>query len=307
MEKVIVILGPTGVGKTKLSIAVAKKFSGEIINGDSMQVYKGMDIGTAKIKEKEMEFIPHHLFDILNINQDNSISDNQIRVRVTIENIIQHHKLPIIVGGTGLYLKSALYDYDFEEIYQHNVEIEVKYQHLNNEELHQYLASFDKVSANKFHPNNRRRILRAIEIYETLGITKEEHEAKQEHKCLYDVLFLGLHAQRVILHKLIDRRVEQMFIEGLEEEVNKLYQTEGFINSTAFQAIGYKEFLPYFNGHVSLLDIKNQIKIHTHQYAKRQYTWFRHQLPVKWIEVDVDNFDNTIKNAFKIIECFLDN
>ena len=301
MKKVIVIVGPTGVGKTKLSIALAKKYNGEIINGDSMQVYKEMNIGTAKIKEEEKEGIPHHLFSILSFNESNSIYDFQKLVRNKIEEISNKNKLPIIVGGTGLYLKACLYDYEFNET-KDNSELVKKYENYTNEELHNVLKELDEESANKIHFNNRRRVLRAIEICLENGASKTEIEAKQEHKMIYDATIIGLTIDRKILHEIQDKRVDLMMEEGLLKEVESLIKNEDFLKNTASQAIGYKEFIPYFNNEISLEEAINQVKIHTHQYAKRQYTFFRNQLNVSWVEVDLLNFNKTIETVNNIID-----
>lgn len=301
MRKVIVIVGPTGVGKTKLSIEIAKKYNGEIINGDSMQVYKEMNIGTAKIKEEEKQGIPHHLFSILSFKESNSIYDFQTLVRNKIEEIISRNKLPIIVGGTGLYLKACLYDYEFLES-KESSKLMKKYEDYSNEELHNELKKMDVVSANKIHSNNRRRVLRAIEICLTNGESKSNLEAKQEHKLIYDALIIGLTLERKILHNIQDTRVDEMINEGLIEEVRNLITNKDFLNNTASQAIGYKEFIPYFKNEISLEEAIDQIKIHTHQYAKRQYTFFRNQLNVNWVEVDLNNFNKTIETVNNIID-----
>lgn len=300
MQKVIVIVGPTGVGKTKLSIELAKRYNGEIINGDSMQIYKEMNIGTAKIKDEEKEGIPHHLFSILSINESNSIYDFQKLVRNKIEEIASRNKLPIIVGGTGLYLKACLYDYEFKES-NDNSELMKKYENYTNEELHNILKELDLESASKIHFNNRRRVLRAIEIYLS-GESKSSVEAKQEHKLIYDAIIIGLTMDRNKLHQVQDTRVDQMIEEGLIKEVETIINNPYFINSTASQAIGYKEFIPYFNKEIDLNNAIEQVKIHTHQYAKRQYTFFKNQLNVNWVEVDLNNFNKTIEIVNNIID-----
>ena len=301
MQRVVVIVGPTGVGKTKLSVELAKRLNGEIINGDSMQIYKEMSIGTAKIKEEEKEGIPHHLFSILSINESNSIYEFQTLVRNKISEIASRNKLPIIVGGTGLYLKACLYDYEFKES-SSNDEIIKKYENYSNEELHLELVKLDKETSEKVHPNNRRRVLRAIQIALENDENKSSLEAKQEHKPIYDAVIIGLTLDRKVLHHRQDLRVDQMMEEGLLNEVETLVNNEAFLNNTASQAIGYKEFIPYFKNEISLEESINQVKIHTHQYAKRQYTFFRHQLNVNWVEVDLENFNNVVETANNIID-----
>lgn len=301
MQKVIVIVGPTGVGKTKLSVELAKRLNGEIINGDSMQIYKEMNIGTAKIKEEEKENIPHHLFSILSINESNSIYEFQSLVRNKIDEISSRNKLPIIVGGTGLYLKACLYDYEFKE-FSSNDDILKKYENHSNEELHLELEKLDKETSEKVHPNNRRRVLRAIQIALENEENKSSLEKKQEHKLIYDAVIIGLTLDRKILHARQDLRVDEMIKEGLLKEVESLVNNQDFLNNTASQAIGYKEFIPYFKNEITLQEAINQVKIHTHQYAKRQYTFFRNQLNVNWVEVDLNNFNKVVETANNIID-----
>ena len=305
MKQVLVILGPTGVGKTKLSIELAKEFGYEIISGDSMQIYKGMDIGTAKVRKEEMEGIRHHLIDVKEVNENYSCADFQETVRKKIDEIIARGNKALIVGGTGLYLRSCLYDYTFSKEAERDSSLMEKYKDYTNEELYNHLKDIDEESAKILHPNNRRRVLRAIEIFETSGTTKSEVLNNQEHKPIYDALVIGLDLDRKLLHERQNQRVDIMFEEGLEEEVKKLYNTQGFLDSTASRGIGYKEFFPYFEGKISLEEVKEQIKIHTHQYAKRQFTWFRNQMDVNWLTADIENFDNTINEAKKLVNLWL--
>ena len=305
MKQVLVIVGPTGVGKTKLSIELAKEFGYEIISGDSMQIYKGMDIGTAKVKKEEMEGIRHHLIDVKEVNENYSCADFQETVRKKIDEIIARCNKALIVGGTGLYLRSCLYDYTFSKEAERDSSLMEKYKDYTNEELYNHLKDIDEESAKILHPNNRRRVLRAIEIFETSGTTKSEVLNNQEHKPIYDALVIGLDLDRKLLHERQNQRVDIMFEEGLEEEVKKLYNTQGFLDSTASRGIGYKEFFPYFEGKISLEEVKEQIKIHTHQYAKRQFTWFRNQMDVNWLTADIENFDNTINEAKNLVDLWL--
>ena len=305
MKQVLVIVGPTGVGKTKLSIELAKEFGYEIISGDSMQIYKGMDIGTAKVKKEEMEGIRHHLIDVKEVNENYSCADFQETVRKKIDEIIARGNKALIVGGTGLYLRSTLYDYTFSKEAERDSSLMEKYKDYTNEELYNHLKDIDEESAKILHPNNRRRVLRAIEIFETSGTTKSEVLNNQEHKPIYDALVIGLDLDRKLLHERQNQRVDIMFEEGLEEEVKKLYNTQGFLDSTASRGIGYKEFFPYFEGKISLEEVKEQIKIHTHQYAKRQFTWFRNQMDVNWLTADIENFNNTINEAKNLVNLWL--
>lgn len=305
MKQVLVIVGPTGVGKTKLSIALAKEYGYEIISGDSMQIYKGMDIGTAKVRKDEMDGIVHHLIDVKEVNENYSCADFQETVRKKIDEIISKGKKALIVGGTGLYLRSLLYDYTFSKEAERNNSLMQKFKDYSNEELYDHLKKIDEESAKILHPNNRRRVLRAIEIYEISGTTKSENLNNQEHKLIYDALILGLDLDRKLLHERQNKRVDLMIKEGLEEEVKKLYNTKGFLDSTASKGIGYKEFFPYFEGKITLEEVIEQIKIHTHQYAKRQFTWFRNQMNVNWLTADIENFDNTINEAKKLVNLWI--
>ncbi|WP_415980861.1 tRNA (adenosine(37)-N6)-dimethylallyltransferase MiaA [Faecalicoccus pleomorphus] len=282
MDKVLVIVGPTGIGKTSLSIQLAKAFHGEIISGDSMQVYDQMDIGTAKITKEEMEGIPHYLVGIQAYDKPYNVKIFQEKARESIQKILQKQKLPILCGGTGLYLKAALYDYVFEE--ETFDEAYTKYlETLNNDQLYDLLKSKDPLSCEKIHPNNRKRVIRALQIVHE-GPSKSQREALQEHKPMYDIYFLGLDMDRGLLYERINQRVETMFEQGLVQEATRLFQDSKTWNYTSFQGIGYKEFRPYFEGTETLDRVKENIKKHSRQYAKRQYTWFKHQMPVHWFD-----------------------
>ncbi len=297
MDKVLVICGPTCVGKTSLSINLAKALNGEIINGDSMQVYKEMNVGTAKISEKEKEGIAHHLFDIKNIQQSFSVAEFQKLIRQTISETTEKHKLPIIVGGTGLYLKAGLYDYLFQENQPTDYKLDVK----TTEELYLQLQELDEKTALTIHPNNRKRIIRAIELFYETGVGKEGLNKLQEHKPLYDVIYIGLTRPRSELYTLIDERVDKMMSQGLEQEARYVL-TNASANSTALQAIGYKEFRSYLEGNSTLEEVAAAIKSNTHKFAKRQYTWFNHQMDVKWIDVQNKTIEQIEKEALTIIE-----
>ncbi len=281
-QKVLAIVGPTASGKSALAIRLAKALNGEIISADSMQVYKGMDIGTAKITPEEMEGIPHFLIDIQKPNDPYNVRIFQQVCREAIENIASRGRLPIICGGTGLYLKGALYDYDFPED-QEDPELKEYLESLSNEQLWQLLEEKDPSSLSKLHINNRKRLLRAATLANS-PVSKSEREDRQSHQPLYDVLFLGLDPDRDLLEARIEKRVDQMMKAGLPEEVRSVFQTPESQEWTSFQGIGYKEFKQWLNGEDDLNSIRNQIIIHTRQYAKRQMTWFRHQMPVVWID-----------------------
>lgn len=286
-EKVVVIIGPTAVGKTKLSIALAKALNGEIISGDSMQIYRTMDIGTAKVTKEEMAGVPHYMIDIKDPEDSFSVAEFQGLVRSHIQEITARGKLPIIVGGTGLYIQSVLYDYQFtdeagdsvyrEEMEKLAVERGVEY-------VYQKLQEVDPESAGRIHANNVRRVIRALEIFHATGKKMSEQLEEQEHELLYDVSLVGLTMDREILYDRINLRVDIMMDQGLLQEVNRLY-TDGIRDCQSIQAIGYKELYGYFEGRVSLEGAIEQLKTNSRRYAKRQLTWFRNKMNVTWFDV----------------------
>ena len=283
---VIVITGPTAVGKTKLSIELAKYLNGEIINADSTQVYRKMDIGTAKVTEEEKEGIPHHLFDIRDIDEEYTVYDYQKDCRACIDDILNRGKTPIMVGGTGLYIKAALYDYNFSD-----EDISYNYDEYSDEELYKELLSVDPNT--DVHPNNRKRVERAITYYRNHNKPMSENEKSE--KLLYDSVFIGLTTERELLYERINNRVDKMVEAGLIEEAKSLYDLN--VNSRALLTpICYKELFMYFDGSTTLEEALDLIKQRSRKYAKRQYTWFRHQLDVKWYEVDFENFNSTVNN-----------
>lgn len=294
MEKVIVIVGPTAVGKTRSAVDLAKKYNGEVISGDSMQIYQGMDIGTAKVTKAEMEGVVHHLIDIRTPFEDYSVSDFQQDVRNLINDISSRNKMPIICGGTGLYIKAALYDYTFEKSITNPKKMAEKYKDYSNEELYAHLKDVDPLATRNIHPNNRRRVLRAIEIFETTGHRKSEMEDAQKHEMIYDAYLVGLTLPREKLVERINQRVDLMMSEGLEEEVKRLVESGAHDQLQSMRGIGYKEWFPYFKGECQKEDVIEQIKIHSRQYAKRQYTWFNHQMKVHWYNVSLDHFRKTL-------------
>lgn len=299
---VLCIVGPTAVGKTKMSIELAKQLNGEIISGDSMQIYRGMDIGTAKATMDERQGIPHHLIDEKNPDEPYSVAAFQQTVRAKIEEIKSRGKLPIIVGGTGLYIKSVLYDYEFAGESESKEIDEAKYGHLSNEELHAKLAAVDEAGAKDIHPNNRKRVIRALEIYETSGVKKSEMIEKQEHKMIYDACLIGLTDDRTVLYDRINKRVDVMYETGLVEEVKALFDQGIPAESQSIRAIGYKELYDYFKGFISLEESKELIKRNSRRYAKRQYTWFNNQMDVTWFKVDVQHFDKTVKEVLTYVQ-----
>lgn len=291
---IIVITGPTGVGKTKLSIELAKRYNAEIINGDAVQVYKGLDIGSAKVTEEEKENIPHHLFDIKEVNEDYSIFDYQKDCRKLIVEITKKGKNTIIVGGTGLYIKSALYDYTLSE----NKEINNQYEDKTTEELYQELVKLDKDI--KIDKDNRRRVVRALNYYLETG--KSISNNKNGNKLLYDAIFIGLTMNdRNKLYERINNRVDKMIENGLVSEVKSFYD-KGIRTKPLLSAIGYKEMYLYFDNKISYDEAIELIKRDSRRYAKRQYTFFNHQFDTKWFDVNFDNFNETIDEVINYIE-----
>ena len=291
MKKILVITGPTAVGKTKLSIELAKKYNGEIINADAVQVYKGLDIGSAKVTEEEKEGIPHYLLSIKEVDEDYTIYHYQKDCREKIKEIQERGKIPIIVGGTGLYIKAALYDYKLTEEKEKDT-----YDNLTNEELYKKLTELDKdIIIDK---NNRRRLIRAINYY------KENNKSINKNKTdklLYDALFIGLTTDRQILYNKINKRVDKMIENGLIDEVKSFYD-KGVKTKPLLNAIGYKEVYSYLDRNISKEEMIEKIKQNSRHYAKRQYTFFNHQLKIKWFETDYNDFNNTIKEVESYID-----
>ncbi|QGQ46302.1 tRNA (adenosine(37)-N6)-dimethylallyltransferase MiaA [Metabacillus sediminilitoris] len=303
-RKLVVIIGPTAVGKTKLSIDLAHRLNGEIISGDSMQIYKGMDIGTAKITEAEMEGIKHHLLDIKNPDEDFSVAEFQHRVRPLIDEISNQSKTPMIVGGTGLYIQSVLYNYQFTENpsdpeFRSNMELVLKEK--GEHAIHEMLEKIDPESASKIHPNNSRRVIRALEVFHCTNKPMSEYISSQEQELLYDVALVGLTMDRDILYERINKRVDIMVAQGLFEEVKWLYD-KGIRNTQSIQAIGYKEIYDYFDGKITFDDAINQLKQNSRRYAKRQLTWFRNKMDVNWFDMTPPiNYNNMVDEIFTYI------
>lgn len=286
-EKLLVLIGPTAVGKTKLSIDLAKRFNGEIISGDSMQIYKGMDIGTAKITSQEMEGIPHHLIDIKSPEEPFSVAEFQELVREKISEIASRGKLPMIVGGTGLYIQSVIYDYQFSDApsdSEFRTMLEKIAEEQGNEELYERLKKVDPDSAERIHPNNVRRVIRALEVFQCTGKTMTEYQQDQQPELLYDTCLIGLTMERELLYNRINQRVDIMKEQGLVEEVRALFES-GLRECQSIQAIGYKELYDYFEGKVSFETAIENLKQNSRRYAKRQLTWFRNKMDVEWFEM----------------------
>lgn len=291
---VVAIIGPTASGKTALSIKLAKEIDGEVINGDSMQIYKQLDIGTAKITEQEMEGVPHHLLSIKEPTESFSVAEYQKLVRAKIEEIQSRGKIPIIVGGTGLYIQSVLYDFVFTEEEVDEEARKAYYDELavvGPEKMHEKLAKLDPKTAAEIHPNNTRRVIRAIELIEQAGIAKSSEEHHRGDVALYNHLIIGLDLDRDVLYDRINRRVNIMIEQGLEQEVRALYE-QNIRDVQSVKAIGYKEFYDYFDGRLTFEEAVEAIKQNSRRYAKRQLTYFRNKLDVKWVS---NNWDEVKK------------
>ncbi len=289
---IVVIVGPTGVGKTKLSVELAKKINGEIINADSTQVYRNLDIATAKVTEEEKENIPHHLFDIKDITDDYTVYDYQKDARSKIEEVLKKGKTPILVGGTGLYIKACLYNYEFTNTKNNNT-----YDDISTEELYNKLLKIDNTT--DIHKNNRKRIIRALNYYEDTNMSISSKE--KSNKLLYDAIFIGLRTDRETLYERINKRVDIMVSNGLLKESKRIYDSN-IRTKAILTPIGYKELFPYFEGVSTLEECLDKIKQDSRKYAKRQDTWNRHQFDVNWIDVDFNNFDNTVNEAINLIK-----
>lgn len=280
---IISVVGPTGVGKTKMSIELAKKYNAIVVNCDAMQVYKELNIGTAKVTEEEKDNIPHYLLDICEVEDNYTVFDYQKDLRQILNKY--KNKNIILVGGTGLYLKAGLFDYRFNE-----EKVNKTYDDLTNEEL--YKLAMEKDSNMDIHQNNRKRLIRFL--------NKETVETV-EPILLYDTIFIGLTTDRAKLYEKINKRVDEMFECGLLEEVKSLYD-RGINSKSVNTGIGYKEIYEYFKGNISLEEASDLIKQRSRKYAKRQYTWFNNQMNIKWFNVNYDDFDETIKDVITYIE-----
>ena len=305
MKKPLVVLtGPTAVGKTKLSISLAKALNGEIISADSMQVYKYMDIGSAKITEKEMDGVPHHLIDVLSPFEEFHIVRFQELAKKAMEDIYNRGKTPVFVGGTGFYIQAITKDIDFtegEEDKQYREELSRLAAEKGNEFLHEMLREVDKKSAEEIHANNVKRVIRALEFYKENGFPISQHNEEQKQtETPYNLAYFVLNAPRDLLYERIDRRVDEMMENGLVKEVQKLKDMGCRREMTSMQGLGYKEILSFLDGEIPLDEAVRILKRDTRHFAKRQLTWFRRESDVIWVDKDKFSFDEE-----KILEYML--
>ena len=277
--KVLILTGPTAVGKTELSIALAKRFGAEIISADSMQIYQGMNIGTAKITPQEMQGVVHHMLDIVPVTHSYSVAEYQSAAFSLIDRLLQQKKLPMVVGGTGLYIHSLMYDVDFSSAAA-DTSLRKTLEALSNEELHERLQQLDAASAARIHQNDKKRMIRRLEVLAHGCSTEFDFRKKNDR---YDFILIGITDQRDVLYQNINRRVDQMVAMGLCDEARLLYDRYGEA-LTALKAIGYKEWIPYFQGSATKAEAIEAIKQNTRRYAKRQLTWFRREEAITWFD-----------------------
>lgn len=303
-EKIIILTGPTGIGKTEISLRIADDLNTEIISADSMQIYKYMDIGTAKADDYQREAIYHHLIDVVAPDEEFSVSDFKNKAFKIISRLNKEEKIPLVVGGTGLYLNSLIYDLNFSSI-RGNDEIREKYEYMalkqGNTYLHNILKSIDRQSYEKINANDRKRIIRALEIFELTGKTMSEYNKNfRRPNDKYDIALICLNMDRSKLYDRINSRVDKMLDAGLIEEVEKLVSLGYTKNLQSMQAIGYKEILMYFNREITKDEAIEKIKQGSRNYAKRQLTWFRRYANAKWIDMEeynnIDALSYYIKN-----------
>lgn len=303
-QPLLVLIGPTAVGKTRTSLDIAKAWNAEIISGDSMQVYRTMDIGTAKLPFEEREGVPHHLIDICDPEYPYSVADFQTNAKACIEDIASRGKLPFIVGGTGLYIESVCYNYQFadngsDEAFRDE---QMRYaEQYGVEALHKRLAEIDPPAALRLHPNDTRRVIRALEVYHLTGQTFTEQQAGQTKESPYELCIIGLTMDREELYRRINERVDVMIEQGLVAEVERLLSRNLPPNTVSMQGLGYKEIAMYLQGECSLESAIELLKRDTRRFAKRQLSWFRHMSDIHWIDMR-GNFNNNLKSIYDIIE-----
>lgn len=286
-KPLVILTGPTAVGKTALSIMLAKAIGGEIISADSMQVYRYMDIGTAKIKPEETEGVPHHLIDVLNPTEDFNVTAFQTMAKQAINEIYSRGRIPIVAGGTGFYIQSLLYDISFEEteVSSYREELTAYYKAYGAHALHEELKKVDPVSYEEIHENNVKRVIRALEFYHDTGYPISEHnKAQRQKESPYNFEYFVLNDDREVLYRRIEKRIDTMIEQGLIEEVQSLLDYGCQPDMVSMQGLGYKEIISYLNGECSLEEAVYILKRDTRHFAKRQLTWFRREKEVTWID-----------------------
>ena len=288
-KPLIVVTGPTAVGKTALSVLLAKKINGAVVSADSMQVYKGMDIGSAKVTHEEMQGVRHYLIDILDPKDEFNVYIFKQMAENAISEIYADGKIPVIAGGTGFYIQALLYDIDFTET-DDDEEARSKMREFADRSgpkaLHDKLRQVDPVSADAIHENNVKRVIRALEYYEKTGKRISEHNLEQrQNTSPYDFEYFVINDDRAVLYDRINKRVDEMISSGLEAEVRSLYDAGMREDDISMKGIGYREFFPYFDNRITLDEVIENIKADTRHFAKRQLTWFRRERDVKWIDV----------------------
>jgi len=300
-QKLLVLVGPTAVGKTALSLQLARHLDAEIISGDSMQVYRGMDIGTAKVSPEERAIVPHHLIDIRNPDEPYSVSDFQQACEEAIRSIASRGKLPFIVGGTGLYIQSVVYGYRFSEAGQdeeYRRELKAYAEQHGAAVLHERLRAVDPDTAARLHVNDLRRIIRALEVHRLTGRTMSEYLAEQPAESPYRTCLIGLTMRRDLLYRRIEERVDLMIEQGLVQEVKGLLSRGYGPGLISMQGLGYKEIVGHLQGEYSLDQAIELLKRNTRRFAKRQLSWFRHMKGIEW--VDMTEPENFVSNVTRI-------
>ncbi len=300
-KKIIAVAGPTASGKTKLAIEIAKRVSGEVVSCDSMQIYRGMDIGTAKPTSDEIQGISHHMIDIIDPTDRYSVADFVRDARACIDNCLSRGKCPVIAGGTGLYMDSVLMNIAFDEVEQdmeYRSELQNYADKFGADALHKILCEKDPNAAEKIHPNNVRRVIRALEVCHTTGKTFTQVNAESRREPVYDAKIFGIDTDRQVLYDRIDRRVDIMLEQGLLAEVKGFFVSGLNRNTTAMQAIGYKEIYDFLEGGCSLDEAVEKIKMESRRYAKRQLTWFRRNELIEWVRIDrEDDLEDVLKKC----------
>lgn len=306
-KNIVIVAGPTASGKTACGIEIAKRLNGEIISADSMQIYKHMDIGSAKPTLEEMDGIPHHMIDVVSPDEEFSVALFRELSEKLIDDITSRGKLPIIVGGTGLYINSITYPLDFTDVaydLEYREHLEKLAIEKGNQYIHEMLKDIDYESYERIHPNNTKRVIRALEVYKNTGKPISLYQKESQKRDIdYNVAYIGLTMDRAKLYDRINKRVDKMFDMNLVGEVKNLLEMGYNKNMNSMQGIGYKEVIDYINGLYTLTEVKDIIKQSSRRYAKRQLTWFRRESRIHWVNIDTfDSFEAVIQNIIGYIE-----